>query len=451
MNEHQPPEGNPEPPKFDPNAAHMQRPKLRAVRGFPAKMGDQTVLGLADARQVSSKMVFTAPAAQMILPHLTGEKSLSEVLQVVGKGLTQETLEQLVAQLDDAGLLEGPTYQAIWEQVKADFDSADLLPPATTAAFADSLVGPQPDTGELDEDERARLGAAKMTEIFDTWIDKALENVEKPSFDSLPKAVVAPHIDYGRGWMNYAAVWGRLRVVDRPDRVVILGTNHFGHGTGVVGCEKGFETPLGSCEVDTELVSLLRSKLGDGLFEHQYDHEREHSIELQVPWIQHCLGRDESGAHCRIFGALVHDPAVNNGESYDGTGIAIQAFVDALKESIDSLDGTTLVVSSADLSHVGPAFGDKRSLVGDEPEVKAIRDKTFSHDRELLEMVRQNKPTDLVSSMAWQQNPTRWCSTGNLVATLMTVEPDDVQLLNYAAAMDSQGMSLVSTSAMAMF
>lgn len=414
-------------------------------------MGEQTVLGLADARQISSKMVFTSPAAQMVLPHLTGEKALDEVVDVVGKGLTLEMLEQLVAQLDDAGLLEGPTFQAIWDQVRADFDSTSLLPPATTAAFADSLLGQQPDAQEVQEDERAELGAAKMVELFDTWIAKALEKAENPSFDSLPKAVVAPHIDYGRGWMNYAAVWGRLRVVDRPDRVVILGTNHFGHGTGVVGCEKGFETPLGTCEVDQEIVSFMRSKLGDELFEHQYDHEREHSVELQIPWIQHCLGRDDSGAHCRVFGALVHDPAVNNGDSYDGTGIAIQPFVEALKECLETLGGTTLVVSSADLSHIGPAFGDKAPLLGDDPEVKAARDKTFSHDRELLELVRQNKPADLISSMAWQQNPTRWCSTGNLVVTLMTVEPDDVQLLNYAAAMDPQGMSLVSSSAIAMF
>ena len=52
--------------------------------------------------------------------------------------------------------------------------------------------------------------------------------------------------------------------------------------------------------------------------------------------------------------------------------------------------------------------------------------------------------------LPWQQNPTRWCSTGNLVATLKIVEPDEVKLFSYVAAMDPQGASLVSQAALAM-
>src|SRR5690606_2106930 len=116
---------------------------------------------------------------------------------------------------------------------------------------------------------------------------------------ALPRAVIAPHIDYPRGWLNYATVWGRLRIVDRPDRVVILGTNHFGMGTGVTACDKGFSTPLGACPADHRLLDALRDRLGaDGaerLLANRYDHEREHSIELQIPWVQHCLGMDDAG------------------------------------------------------------------------------------------------------------------------------------------------------------
>ena len=45
-------------PKFDPAAPHMQRPKIRNLRGFPVNGTDPqgkqvTMLGLADARQIS--------------------------------------------------------------------------------------------------------------------------------------------------------------------------------------------------------------------------------------------------------------------------------------------------------------------------------------------------------------------------------------------------------------
>src|SRR5690606_10570594 len=115
------------------------------------------------------------------------------------------------------------------------------------------------------------------------WIAQTLEKVEKPSFDDLPPGIVAPHLDYWRGWLNYASIYGRMRVCDRPERVIILGTNHFGLGTGVVGCNKGYRTPLGECALDTDVEQGLRQRLGDRLFEHRFDHEREHSIELQIP------------------------------------------------------------------------------------------------------------------------------------------------------------------------
>ena len=450
MSESQPqPEPQPDPPKFDPNAAHQQHPKLRPVRGFPAQMGEQQVLGLADARQISAKVVFTSPAAQGLLPMLDGSRDLDQIVGEVGHGLTREILESLIAQLDDAGLIEGPTFDAIFEKVRTEFDASVNLPPGTTAALAEALAG-QALGEDSTEEQRAEAAPAKLREAMDAWIDQALTDVEDPSFDELPKAVIVPHIDYPRGWVNYASVWGRLRVVDRPDRIVILGTNHFGACTGVCGCNKGYESPLGLCELDTELADGLRAKLGDVLFEQRYDHEQEHSIELQIPWIQHCIGADDQGNHCKIFGALIHDPATNNGESYDGQGVSLSAFVDAMRETLAELGGTTLVVSSADLSHVGPAFGDQQPLVGDDPEIEKFRNKVLSHDREMLELVSQGKAEELVASMAWQQNPTRWCSTGNIVAAMLITKPDEIRILNHAAAMDEQGMGLVSSAAVVM-
>ncbi|MCC6661550.1 MAG: AmmeMemoRadiSam system protein B [Phycisphaerales bacterium] len=440
----------PPPPQFDPAAPHQQKPKLRPIRGFPAKVGDQTLLGLADARQISDRMVVTAPAVQAILPLMTGEKTLDEIVSAVGRGLTRQNMEMLVAQLDDAALLFGPKFDGLLDKMHREFDSAVNLPPAGTAAFADAIVNQALQRQATDE-EKTQQGPHRLRELMDQWIAKALENAESPSFDELPLAVIAPHIDYPRGWLNYAGVWGRMRVVDRPDRVVILGTNHFGMATGIAACDKGYETPLGTSPLAADLAGALRSRLGDTLFAHRYDHEHEHSVELQIPWIQHCLGAGESGAHLPVMGVLVHDPAVNNGEPYDGKGVALMPFVEALRGAIAELPGKTLVVSSADLSHAGPMFGDSTPLVGEGQEPEKFRDKVMQHDREMLELVMQNKPDELVASMAWQQNPTRWCSTGNLVAALLTVRPQRVQILNYVAAADQQGAGMVSHVAAAMW
>lgn len=311
----QPPQ--PPQPKFDPAASHQQRPKVRALRGVPVEAQDQTgkkfqMLGLADARQISDRMVVVPPAAQLVIPLMDGSRGLDQIVTEVGRGLNREILENMIAQLDDAGLLEGPKFEAILADARQQFDASPVLPPAGTAAFADALVA-QKVGQQATEEDRASKGPEFMREIFDAWMSESLKAVPNPSFDELPKAVVAPHLDYPRGWMNYAATYGRMRVCDRPDRVVILGTNHFGMGTGVVGCDKGFQTPLGTCEIDTGILSAMRASIGERLFTNRYDHEREHSIELHVPWIQHVFGKDGFGRYPTVFAALVHDPAVNNG------------------------------------------------------------------------------------------------------------------------------------------
>lgn len=450
----------PEAPRFDPSAPHQLTPRLRPVRGFPAQFGNQMALGIADARQISEKVVFTVPAAQFILPLMDGNKGLDEIVAAVGRGLNRESLEHLVAQLDDAGLIFGPTFDSMLAKMKAAFDAGSVLPPATTAALIDSIA--QNEAGErfesMGESERTEIGSKKLKSVMEEWMAAALKDAQQPSFNALPKAIVAPHMDYQRGWLNYASVYGRLRVVDRPDRIVILGTNHFGESTGVCGCDKGFETAFGTCEVDTQLVAGLKDALApedfERLFANRYDHEREHSIELQIPWIQHVFGPDESGKYPPVFGVLVHDPAVNDGNSYDGKGLGVESFILAMKRVLAKLQGRTLVVASADLSHVGPAFGPTYGfngpLVGDQEQVVNARNQVFAHDREMVTLIAENKPDELIASMAWQSNPTRWCSVGNLVAALKITEPTRVEVLNYAAAMDPEGSTLVSSISAAM-
>jgi len=432
-------------------------------------------MGLADARQISSKVVFTQPAMQVVLPIMNGEHSLDQIVEQVGRGLTRPVLETFVAQLDEGGLLAGPTFDAIWEKVKADFDASDTLPPGQTAAFADQIVNaeaaqaagmahiqanPEDQEGAqkaaqeaaqaVTEEERAQKGPDAMRRAFDQWMDKSVEQAQDPTFETFPKGIVVPSLPYAQGWVNYASAYARLRVADRPKRILILGTNNFGSSTGICLCDKGFETPLGTSPADTEMFETLKGALGDAATAHRYDHEREHSIELQIPWLQHVFGDADGAGHVPVAAVLVHDPIPNNGESYDGQGVGLQAFVDAAKDAVSKLEGPTLIVVSHELSHAGQAFGDKQPLMGDAPEAEQARNQVVNHDRQMLQLLIDNKPEELVSSLAWQQNPTRWSSTGALVAGHQIAQPETFRMLNYAAAADPQGAAMVSSVAASM-
>ncbi len=461
-------------PDFDPAMPHHAQPRLRSsVRGVPmpgqTPEGQQVMmLALTDSQQIADRQVVTNPLAQFFLPHMSGELPIGEIAtraqhaasqqqgvpeQAIAL-LTEDNAKALVAQLDHAGLLEGPAFDSLVRKMRDDFDASDTLPPGSTAQVADMLVQQaMPEGEQATDEEKAERGPAALREQMDAWMNEVLGNVDDPSFDALPRAIVVPHLDYFRGWINYAHAYGRMRVADRPDRVIVLGTNHFGRGTGVVGCDKGYESPLGTCAYDAEFAGLLEKHLGDEgaqkLYAEKYDHEREHSIELHMPWIQHVFGDAETGACPKVYAALVHDPAQQNGKSYDGAGLDLEPFVEALKAAIAEAPGTTLIVSSADLSHVGKSFGDQEPFAGDSNEATAFREKILRHDREMLDLVQNGKASELVASMAWQQNPTRWCSVGNMVAAMLATEAEQVRILNHTAAGDAQNMAMVTTCAAA--
>ena len=454
---------------FDPAMPHHAHPRIRpTVTGNPMPVntdqGKQVMLALGDRAQIADGQLVTSPLAQFMLPHMDGSRDAATIASLAVDQartagapedalthLNEHNVQALVAQLDAAGLLQGPIFDAKLAKLRADFDDSDVLPPGTTIATAEALVQQEMGDG-MTADDKKRLAPKKLRESMDTWMTQVIEPVADPSFDALPRLVMAPHLDYWRGAINYAHVYARMRVVDRPARVVILGPNHFGFGSGVVGCNKGYETPLGICEHDADFAAILERHLGpentQKLYQDRFDHEREHSIELQLPWVQHVFSGD-SGAAPRVYAALVHDPSRNNGESYDGKGLGIEPFIDALRAAIQEAPGSTLIIVSANLSHVGPAFGDRLQIMGDTEEAQSFRKKVVDHDREMIALLEQGKAEQIVASMAWQQNPTRWNSIGPIVAGWGAVEASEARLLNYMAAGDQQGRAVISSAAMA--
>jgi len=373
---------------------------------------------------------------------------------------TEQATEQLIAQLDTAGLLEGPVFDELRGKMRDEFDSSDVLPPGHSADFADALVQKtikETEARDATDDEKAAQGPAKLREQLERWMNQALEPVSDPSFDVCPRALITPHSDYGRGWLNYAHAWGRMRVVNPPDRVVILGVNHAGRGTGVVGCDKGYRTPLGTVLHDDAFAELLHAELGEDnvpkYYAEKYDHEREASVELQLPWMQHAFGdageepSPDNARFPKVHAALMYDVSGHGGAPRTEDGLHIDVFVEALGKALEKAGGTTLIVAAAELSHVGKAFGDQQTFAGDDEQAKAFREKVISHDREMLRNVEGGKGDELLTGFAWNGNWSRWTGLGPMVASMRLCPTERVKVLNYAAAADNQGMAMIASMA----
>lgn len=96
--------------------------------------------------------------------------------------------------------------------------------------------------------------------------------------------LISPHAGYVYSGGCAGKGFGAVYV---PDRVIVLGVNHhgFGHPYALDGHD-AWETPLGAAEIDTELRDGLAEK-SEVFGVDSTAGSREHSLEVQVPFIQY--------------------------------------------------------------------------------------------------------------------------------------------------------------------
>ena len=98
-------------------------------------------------------------------------------------------------------------------------------------------------------------------------------------------AIVAPHAGYYYSGPVAAHAYKELADDGIFDTAVILGPNHTGYGYPVsLWAGAGWNTPLGEVEINEELAQML---LGEVIKADETAHIYEHSIEVQLPWLQH--------------------------------------------------------------------------------------------------------------------------------------------------------------------
>jgi AmmeMemoRadiSam system protein B len=96
---------------------------------------------------------------------------------------------------------------------------------------------------------------------------------------------IAPHAGYLASGPVAAYVYRELALDGVFDTAIIVGPNHTGYGPPVsLWVERPWETPLGEVEIDKVLAQGL---LGGVIEADETAHMHEHSIEVQLPWLQH--------------------------------------------------------------------------------------------------------------------------------------------------------------------
>ncbi len=399
---------------------HLQRPALRRIHPVPVEgeVADQqgnrqkaTFLGLRDPFMLTPQMMVIPPQALSAVQLFNGQRTIDEVATAL-KLPDPAPLMQLVMKLDEFGLIWGPTCEALEDKKRVELDAAGAVPAGATRA--------------LGEDP-----SAVRTQL-EKWIDEA----EDAGIDEPVVGLVSCHLDFVRGHPIYASSYRVVAKGPRPDRVVLLGPGHFGLGDGVTVAHLGFESPLGRVRADQGVLDRLKASTGDRLFKDALDHLPEHSLQVQLPWIQHLFG------DVAVIAAIVPDPNAPM-LADDGARLNPAQFAAALADAIGAEGGRTLFVASADLSHAGPAFGDKAAV--DDAQRRSIE----ARDRELLKAFISG-PTAMTDALKSSGNATRWSSAGAMFVASTVAKPSGVELIDYRQSVDEQGMALVSAASMAL-
>jgi AmmeMemoRadiSam system protein B len=144
--------------------------------------------------------------------------------------------------------------------------------------------------------------------------------------------IIAPHA----GYIYSGAIAGKVYAsIEIPATVLILGPNHHGAGAGAALYPDGeWLTPLGSISINSRLNSLLQQHV-PYIRSDTVAHKLEHSLEVQVPFIQYlrpdatisaiCLGHGD-------YGSIRHI----------GEGVAA---------AIRDYGADVLIVASSDMTH----------------------------------------------------------------------------------------------------
>jgi len=147
---------------------------------------------------------------------------------------------------------------------------------------------------------------------------------------------IVPHAGYVYSGAVAGAVYSRVEI---PETVVILGPNHHGRGARAALAPPGeWLTPLGKVAINPQL-SLLMREYSSLVEEDNTAHQYEHSLEVQIPFLQFlrpdvtivplCVGFNDYSS-CRNLGL-------------------------SLATAIRKYGQEVLIIASSDMSHYQPA------------------------------------------------------------------------------------------------
>ena len=405
-------------------------PVLRNLQFSPLKQNEEQYVVLWDPTGLTAEKLIVPLSYFYLLQFFDGEHSLDQIgaeyLKKFGEFFTLDRLEKLVADLDAKLFLEGEQLASARQAAIAAYRNS----PMRVAAYAGRSYEAD---GEKLTRELEGFFASKEGPGF-----RPSENKGKKI-----KGLVAPHYDVRQGGPIYAWAYKELKDAEAPDLYVVVGTCHAGLNNGFALTDKDFQTPLGTVPADLDLLDRFRKAGGAAFFEEDSAHRNEHSIEFQLPFLQHTVGRIKAFTILPILCAFTPSSLVDPEcrELAEKVELCIRSLKAAMAESGRDI----CVIASVELAHIGMRYGDNK------PPTDYSFHKCMQTDMEMLKHV-ENLDADAFVKFIHKEGDARRISGFAAIYTLLRlIQAEKGQVLRYDRGVTDQFNSTVTYASMAFF
>jgi AmmeMemoRadiSam system protein B len=224
-------------------------------------------------------------------------------------------------------------------------------------------------------------------------IEECFGDYQPPAEPAHIVSGIVPHAGWVFSGPTAAKVFKSIQEKASPETFLIFGAVHiWGVGKASMFADGEWETPCGTVVVDNELADTILELASDSVTPNSSAHDREHSIEVQIPFIQYLF------PDARILPIMVapDKQAAKLGQKI-GKLIAEQG-------------KNVFVLGSTDLTHYGPSFGFIPYGVG--PQALAPMKK---NDRRIIDLAVEMKAEAVIAEAEQNRNA---CGAGAIAATV---------------------------------
>jgi len=379
-------------------------PRLRNTLEFmPSPVEGRPGLLIRDPFHYSDATLIIPPALVEALQWFDGEHTeldLREYLvRLTGDLRVSELQQHLARSLSEAGFLENEVFAAQRDRRQREFAAAPRR-----------------------EATQAGVAYPEEPEVLRATLDEWLAEAPRPASGDWI-GLAAPHVSPAGGRRCYAAAYGALAPPRRDQVFVILGTSHFGDPERFGLTLKNYATPLGEATTERALAEWLIARAGPAVKLEDYCHAIEHSLELQVVFLQRVCGAD-----ARVLPILCGPFAcsIQQGRRPEEDA-GVEQFLAALGELAEREGQRLFWVLGVDLAHMGRRYGDPFTARAAQGEMRTVEET----DRRRLAHILEGDAAGFWEAVREDRDPLKWCGASAFYTFLKAVPRARGELLGY--------------------